>query len=171
MQATEQAQLLRSLRVSSALWTGIPSIFSMCCGGPLLALINYFTLVSAGVEGLALSVPGEEARAKFKGAIRDDAFQAFWEHNFNGCQFVECGFSGYPPFILFYRSLGFMLAIFCSIQVSLHVLLPSTSPSHIAPRLSFASSAAVLSIFVLEFAYGLALYSSVDMDLTKILRR
>lgn len=165
MQATEQQQLLRSMEVSTVMWTDLPAFVVMCIGGPILALVNYCALVIAGTYGLSIPIAVGNLRAKFVEQVSFDVSEAFWEHNFNGCQGISCGIQGYPPFILVYRSLGFMLAIFFSITFTLHFLHPATSPKNIAPNVSNAVSNSVMAVLAMEGFFGYILYTSLDFKL------
>lgn len=106
MQATDQNKLLITLGKSPRVWSLVPSAIAALIAAPLLTLLGTYTgLLAGGWVGL------------FNKFNFYDSLQPYWQ-GIHDNVFIKAPLGSYPPFVNFYRSLGFMVIILIVAEVA-----------------------------------------------------
>eukprot|EP00301_Raphidiophrys_heterophryoidea_P007423 c12877_g1_i1.p1 GENE.c12877_g1_i1~~c12877_g1_i1.p1 ORF type:complete len:642 (+),score=175.59 c12877_g1_i1:40-1926(+) len=109
MRTTGEYDVLRVMGVSTQWWSLVPSVVSCVIAGPLLAAVCALAAIATATS-VAAALP-EYAATENGMTLWQEALESSWEHNFRGGMFYDRGLSTWPPFIMWYRSVGFHVII------------------------------------------------------------
>ncbi len=135
MQATDQNKLLQTLGISPRIWSLLPSAIAAFITAPILTAIGTYTGLMAGGWVAVWN--------KFEFF---PSMQPYWEgireNVDNGAPFLN-----YPPFVNFYRSIGFMFIILLVAEIAGRIknnLQPRDVPKCITWAVVFSSLVIIL---------------------------
>lgn len=128
----------------------------MTFAAPLLSALCSYGLWT-GVASL------DEDHAGKHEIIWKHIIEGFWDHNFNGGYRIDTnGLATYPPFIMLYRTIGFMIVVVAAAEFTTRKLSPSLSAKDVSFAIALSVVLSYIAVFIAEFLFSKIMIASIN---------